>query len=214
MAFESIVGNEQIKEILRETISTRRFLHSYLFIGESGIGKKLFAKEFARYILCDNQEDIFYYQENLNNHPDFYIITPDGSSIKIEQIRMLQTKIIEKPIRSNKKVYIIEDCNSMTKEAQNCLLKTLEEPPEYTVIILLCSNENALLSTIQSRCTKLVFKKISKEDLRQYIKKENLFQYVDDNLLEAMNGSIGKAYEIKEKQELYEEVREYFRTTR
>lgn len=211
MAFETLIGNAQIKKILQETISSKQFLHSYLFIGEQGIGKMLFAKEFAKHILCTNENDTNTFEQiDSNNHPDFNIVVPNGNSIKIEQIRLLQTKIIEKPILSNKKVYIIDDSQTMTKEAQNCLLKTLEEPPEYAVIILLCSNENLLLNTIQSRCTKMVFKNISKEDLKTYVEKHQLFNEVTDGLIETMEGSIGKAYKLKEKQELYETIKPIF----
>lgn len=211
MAFEKIIGNAQIKQLLQEAISSGHFLHSYLFIGEEGIGKMLFAKEFAKYILCTNKtgENSFEQIED-NNHPDFHVIEPDGNSIKIEQIRMLQNKIIEKPILSNRKVYIIDNSQTMTKEAQNCLLKTLEEPPKYVVIILLCSNENLLLNTIQSRCTKMVFQRISKLELKKYVADNNLFIQVSDSLLETMNGSIGKAYILKEKHEIYENIRPIF----
>ena len=211
MPFEKIIGNNKIKKLLQEAISTRHFLHSYLFVGENGIGKKMFAKEFAKEILyAKDSKESSYEQFDNNNHPDFTIINPDGNSIKIEQIRILQNKIMEKPILSNKKVYIIDDCEYMTKEAQNCLLKTLEEPPEYAVIILICSNENLLLNTIKSRCTKIVFQNLSKEELEKYIKEQNLFSSINNTILEAMGGSIGKAYGIKEKEDLYKQIEEIF----
>ena len=98
----------------------------------------------------------------------------DGKSIKIEQIRYMQEKIAEKPIASNKKVYIINNSDTMTKEAQNCLLKTLEEPPEYAVIILVLANENNMLNTIKSRCTKIMFNPISKEEIIHYFNSNGL----------------------------------------
>lgn len=98
----------------------------------------------------------------------------DGKSIKIEQIRYVQEKIAEKPIASNKKVYIINNSDTMTKEAQNCLLKTLEEPPEYAVIILVLANENNMLNTIKSRCTKIMFNPLSKEEIIHYFNSNGL----------------------------------------
>ena len=98
----------------------------------------------------------------------------DGKSIKIEQIRYMQEKIAEKPIASNKKVYIINNSDTMTKEAQNCLLKTLEEPPEYAVIILVLANENNMLYTIKSRCTKIMFNPLSKEEIIHYFNSNGL----------------------------------------
>ncbi|MBR6033979.1 MAG: DNA polymerase III subunit [Clostridia bacterium] len=202
MAFENIVGNDKVKQILEEVIQSGNYLHSYLFEGETGIGKILFAKEFAKYIL-EYENDL---QLDNNNHPDLSIIEPEGNSIKIEQIRLLQTKIIEKPIISKRKVYIIDECETMTKEAQNCLLKTLEEPPEYAIIILICSNENLLLSTIKSRCTKISFQKISNDEMKRFVETNELFKNISDSMLYAINGSIGKAYQIKEKQELYKQL--------
>ena len=94
-----------------------------------------------------------------------YKYGPDEGKIKIEQLRNLQSKIIEKPIISNKKVYVIKDADTMTKEASNCLLKTLEEPPSYIIIILIGANESMFLNTIKSRCTKILFNKIEDDKL-------------------------------------------------
>ena len=120
MSFENIVGNKEVKQLLIHSVSTSNILHSYMFVGIDGIGKCLFAKEFAREILASTVE--------LDNNPDFMLIdAEDGKSIKIEQVRYMQEKIAEKPITANKKVYIINNSDTMTKEAQNCLLKTLED---------------------------------------------------------------------------------------
>lgn len=161
MSFENIVGNKEVKQLLIHSVSTSNILHSYMFVGIAGIGKCLFAKEFAREILASTVE--------LDNNPDFMLIdAEDGKSIKIEQVRYMQEKIAEKPITSNKKVYIINNSDTMTKEAQNCLLKTLEEPPEYAVIILILANENNMLNTIKSRCTKIMFSPLFKEEIIHY----------------------------------------------
>ena len=155
--FENIFGNNSIKNILKQSIDSNKVSHSYLMIGVSGIGKKMIATEFAKGILCLSEDKACNHcksciEFNSNNNPDFFCIEPEGNSIKIEQIRELQKKIQEKPIISEKKVYIIDQADLMTKEAQNCLLKTLEEPPEFVTIILVGTNENAFLTTIKSRC--------------------------------------------------------------
>ena len=142
--------------------------------------------------------------KDTENSPDFSIIEPDGNSIKIEQIREFQKKVSEKPIISNKKVYIINDSDKMTVEAQNCLLKTLEEPPEFVTIILIGSNENSFLSTIKSRCMILHFEKISDEQIQKYLQDNHQTEINSKIMLEACQGSIGKALEIKDKQELYQ----------
>ena len=167
LSFDNIIGNNSVKKLLSHAIDFNNILHSYMFIGPEGIGKSLFAKEFAKIIL-NNPIDIY-------NHPDFMIIEPeDGKSLKIEQIRYLQEKISEKPISSSKKIYIINDSDSMTKEAQNCLLKTLEEPPSYAIMVLIVSNENKMLTTIKSRCTKVSFHSLSIDELKSYFTINNL----------------------------------------
>lgn len=208
--FEHILGNEKIKNILQESIKQEHTSHSYLFIGIEGIGKQMIAKEFAKILLCFEKGNCNNSCKSCvefisDNHPDFLLIEPEGNAIKIEQIRQLQKRIQEKPIISKKKVYIINDADKMTKEAQNCLLKTLEEPPAYAVIILITSNEAALLLTIKSRCLKIPFEKISNEELKKYLLEKGE-QNISEELLQLYDGSIGKALNLKEKKEEYEGV--------
>lgn len=211
MSFEDIVGNNKIKRELQEIVKNNSISHSYLFSGEEGIGKKLFAKEFARMLLClkNNKacgECSSCVKFDSENNPDFSIIEPDGNSIKIAQIREFQEYVYIKPIVSSKKVFIINDSDKMTEEAQNSLLKTLEEPPEYIIIILVASNENKLLNTIKSRCLKIGFNNIDKKELIQYIVKEQIITNPSDGLLSMCNGSIGKLIKIKENLEEYNEI--------
>ena len=144
--------------------------------------------------------------KDTENSPDFSIIEPDGNSIKIEQIREFQKKVSEKPIISNKKVYIINDSDKMTVEAQNCLLKTLEEPPEFAKIILIGSNESSFLSTIKSRCTIIKFNPISDEQVKGYIKEKYELPEISESIILASSGSIGKAEILKDKQELFSSI--------
>ena len=209
--FEHIIGNEQIKNILQESIKRNKTSHSYLFVGIEGIGKKIIAKEFAKKILCleeskqeSNCKSCIEFDSN--NHPDFLLLEPEGNVIKIEQIRKLQKIIQEKPIISHKKVYIINDADKMTKEAQNCLLKTLEEPPEFSTIILIGTNENAFLSTIKSRCMILHFQKIEDQKIKQYLNNQLEETNITENMLKMFQGSIGKAIKLKDKQELYNKI--------
>ena len=212
MAFEELVGNEKIKNLLTNTVNHKNILHSYLFIGEEGIGKQQFAKEFAGMILCQTEDKKpcgkckACIEFDSDNNPDFMQIEPEGNGIKIEQIRMMQSKIAEKPINSEKKVYIINDSETMTKEAQNCLLKTLEEPPSYITIILITSNENAILNTIKSRCMKVAFQRIENEQMKQILEKKFEIQPVTNTMLEMVGGSIKKALLLKDKKELYHQV--------
>ena len=210
--FDEIIGNERIKEELKRVIVENKISHSYMFVGIEGIGKQMIAKEFARIVLCTNEQEKGCHQckscmEFLShNHPDFLYLEPDGNSIKIEQIRYLQRKIQEKPIISNKKVYIINDADKMTTEAQNCLLKTLEEPPDYGMIILIGSNENAFLNTIKSRCMKITFQPIETQYIEQFMEKTYGMTNISPNMLEAFQGSIGKAILLKDKKEQYQSI--------
>lgn len=205
--FQNILGNDKIKNLLQESVNNNKVSHSYLFVGKSGIGKKMIAKEFAKAILClgdnkycDNCKSCLEFDGQ--NNPDFFIVEPDGNTIKIDQIRNMQKGVQEKPIISRSKVYIIDNADFMTKEAQNALLKTLEEPPEFVTIILIGENENEFLTTIKSRCMIIHFNSISDSDMEKYLQ-ENYNMNVTSNMLDVFQGSIGKAIELKDKQEEY-----------
>ena len=228
--FENIVGNNKIKESLKNAVKSNNVSHSYLFIGKAGVGKKIFAKDLAKKVMClgsnydaqdnvlrstrDNTENVE--SENLslefdncdscikfdaNSNPDFSIIIPDGKSIKIEQIRDLQARILEKPISSSKKVYIIDNADTMTEESQNCLLKTLEEPPEYAMIILIASNENRMLQTIKSRCVIIRFEDLTNEEISQILHTN------DQDIIRLCEGSVAKADTISEKREMFAQLK-------
>ena len=194
--FEKIIGNQAIKEMLAKAIENETLSHSYLFVGTQGIGKKLLAKEMAKKILSFDGE----------SHPDFMCIEPEENSIKIAQIRILQKKIQEKPIIADKKVYIIDNADTMTVEAQNCLLKTLEEPPEFAIIILIGSQESAFLTTIKSRCMIVKFGPIQEDKIIQFMKDNYAIEGISQNQLEMFQGSIGKAILLKDKQEQYGKI--------
>ena len=209
--FNKIIGNDEIQNLLKQAIKNNRTSHSYLFVGTEGIGKKQIAKEFAKALLCLNNDKYCNTCKSCiefddNNNPDFVILEPDENSIKIEQIREIQRKVVEKPIISNQKVYIIDNSDKMTTEAQNCLLKTLEEPPEFVTIILIGFNESAFLDTIKSRCMILHFNKISDENILRFLEENYQTKVNSQIMLEAFQGSIGKAIQLQDKQEEYEQI--------
>lgn len=214
MNFENIVGNEKNKQLLTEIVESKNISHGYMFLGISGIGKFLFAKEFAKAILCNEQIGCNKCKSCIefdsSNNPDYQVIEPDENSIKIEQIRLMNSKIYEKPIISSKKVYIINNADLMTKEAQNCLLKTIEEPPEYAVIILIGANENMFLNTIRSRCVKINFNKINDAELTKILTEKYEFGNITENMLRLFSGSIEKAINLQGKQDIYLEIENVF----
>lgn len=187
--FENIVGLNKQKEILSKSIDSGNISHAYLFFGNSGIGKLKLAKEFAKKILKT---------DNLENHPDFKIISKkeDKKDILVEQIR---TELIDDiyivPVAGERKVYIIDNAESLNIASQNTLLKTLEEPPRYITIILVSSNISAFLTTILSRVNQIPFEGITNEELKKYIYEKYHITF-SDNMLEYINGSIGKAEDI------------------
>ena len=211
--FNNIIGNEKIKKELEESIKNNQVSHSYMFIGEEGIGKKEIAKEFAKNILCLGENKPCNQckscvEFNSENHPDFQIIEPEGNTLKIDIIREFQKKVVEKPITSEKKVYIINDSDKMTPEAQNCLLKTLEEPPEFVIIILIGKNENFFLSTIKSRCLIMHFEKLPNNELKELLENRYQIKVKSGLMLESFQGSIGKALKMQEQYEMYESIEE------
>ena len=177
--FEDILGNDDVKKYLTNCIENKNFSHSYIFSGIKGIGKYTFAKDFAKCILEDSMMQ------------DYYELGLDGKSIKVAQIRELQNVINIKPTFSKKSVYIIDDADLMTIEAQNSLLKTLEEPPEYAVIILIVHNERSILSTVKSRCVNIKFSKLSDKDIKKYFLKNDLsFEDKNINVFKVLDGSL------------------------
>lgn len=177
--FEDILGNDDVKKYLTNCIENKNFSHSYIFSGIKGVGKYTFAKDFAKCILEDSMMQ------------DYYELGPDGKSIKVSQIRELQNVINIKPTFSKKSVYIIDNADLMTIEAQNSLLKTLEEPPEYAVIILIVHNERSILSTVKSRCVNIKFSKLSDKDIKKYLLKKDLnFEDKNINVFKVLDGSL------------------------
>jgi DNA polymerase-3 subunit delta' len=178
-------------------------------------GKMMFARIFSKAILCLNETSkpceicASCIKFNGKNNPDYFEIDPDGNSIKIEQIRDMQKTILEKPITSIRKVYIINNSELMTKEAQNSLLKTLEEPPSYICIILISSNDNMFLNTIKSRCTKVTFNKLTDEELKKVIERivSEQGKNVSENVIKIANGSVTKGLRLEEKEDIFIKVK-------
>lgn len=215
--FENLIGNEKIKQDLKTVLNNNKVSHSYMFIGNKGIGKSEFAKEFAKGILCTDSSNKpclnckSCVEFNNNNNPDFYYIgLGEENSIKIDVVRNMQKKVQELPIVSNRKVYIIDDSEYMTKEAQNCLLKTIEEPPEFVTIILITSNENRILNTIKSRCLKIYFNNIEDDILKKFLRDKYKIDNISFNMLKSFDGSIGKALQIHGKEEEYKTLDQVF----
>ena len=188
MYFDKIIGQSFAKKYLSNSIKKDKINHAYLFEGIDGAGKSTFAKEFAKYLLKT---------EHIENSPDYINIEPQGSSIKIAQIRNLQTDVIIKP-HGDYKIYVINNAEKMTMESQNALLKTLEEPPIYVIIILITNNKNSLLDTIKSRCDIVKFLPIPLVELKTYLEDRGMDEKKASMLSTFSRGSISKALELSE----------------
>lgn len=167
-----IVGQSLLIDKIKMIISSGQIVHAYLFTGPAGAGKKTLSSFFAQTLICQGKGDELCNtchtcrQFLAGTHPDvLWIRRPEGKTgIGVDQIRNMQSEIKVKPFQSGRRICFIENAQLMTEGAQNALLKTLEEPPPYTVIFLLADNTNALKPTILSRCQTIRVGSISRED--------------------------------------------------
>ncbi len=166
MQFSDVKGQEKAIHILQRAIQNRHIAHAYLFTGPEGVGKKKTALALAQYLNCAAADTAHFsscehcpscIQSVSGSQPDLILLEPDGSSIKIEQIRSLLSKVSLRNYENTYKVIIINDAHLMTEQAANCLLKTLEEPTDNTVFILITAQVQNLPVTILSRCQQIPF---------------------------------------------------------
>ena len=205
MYFEKIRGQRFAKKYLSNSIKSNMISHAYMFEGPSGVGKNTMARDLATTLLE---------MENLFNSPDYIEITPDGNSIKIARIRKLQSDILVKPYKSYK-IYVIDEAQKMTVEAQNALLKTLEEPPKYAIIILITNNKESLLDTIKSRCEIIKFTPIPLVEVADYLTQTGVDKNRASLLANFSRGSMQKAIELSESEDFHimrDEVQKYVET--
>lgn len=170
MQFTDIKGQENAISLLKCALKNHHVAHAYIFYGPDGVGKKQTALALAQYLNCQEQNEETQsscdrcpscIQAKSNSHPDIILLTPDGASIRIEQIRKLLARVALRSYESLYKVVIIDDAHLMTQESANCLLKTLEEPTDNTVFILIASQIQKLPITILSRCQQVRFSPLS-----------------------------------------------------
>ena len=218
-----VIGHQHIIEQLQRTVASDRIAGAYLFVGPTGVGKETVARYFAQLIFCQQDAQpptvcgtcLACRKVDSGNHPDLQFIRPEGSLLRIGQIRELQKQIVYEPLEASRKVYILTDVERMNAEAENCLLKTLEEPPAASVLILLTSNIQVLLPTTRSRCQILQFHPMPTQELVAVL--TDRFSVAPEQattLAIAAGGAIGKAITQLEKGgALTEEVPEILKET-
>ena len=215
--FDDIVGQEQLKEHLYNALTTNKISHAYIIKGERTSGKELIAKIFAMALQCENSKGIepchechSCKQALSGNHPDIVFITHEKpNTISVDDIRsQINGDIAIKPYSGPKKIYIMNEGEKMTVQAQNALLKTLEEPPEYAVILILTTNVNSLLPTILSRCVLLNMKPVRDEQIKKFLMENmEIPSYKADICTAFARGNVGKARMLANSEE-FDKVKE------
>lgn len=200
--FNDIIGQNQIVDHLKNAISQNKVSHAYILCGEKLSGKKFISDIFASALLCESSGEVpcqkcrSCMQALSYNNPDIIHVTHEKPNvIGVDDIReQVNKSIVTRPFRGEKKIYIIDEAQKMNQQAQNALLKTFEEPPEYGVIILLVTNADELLPTILSRAVLLNIKPVSDDCVRKYLmEEEKVPDYKAEVCLAFARGNIGKA---------------------
>ena len=211
--FSEILGHEQIIEHLQNAIKLQKVSHAYILDGEEGAGKNMLARAFAQTLQCERGGtepcgDCHSCKQAMSgNQPDIITVTHEKpASIGVEDIRgQLCGDIQIKPYSSPYKIYIVDEAEKMTVQAQNALLKTIEEPPAYGVIMLLTTNADAFLPTILSRCVTLKLRPVKNEIIRPYLmEKYHIPDYQAEVCTAFARGNVGKAERLAQSEQFAE----------
>ena len=201
-SFKDVVGHKDIINYIRNAVKENKVSHAYILNGERGSGKKMLANLFATTLLCEEQgpdpcnAGHSCHQAESGNHPDIIRVTHEKpNTISVDDIRRQVNEDIQiKPYQGPYKIYIIAEADLMTVQAQNALLKTIEEPPAYAVIFLLTENAEALLPTITSRCVMLKLRNIKDTLIRKYLMETmHVPDYKADMCTAFAQGNMGRA---------------------
>ncbi len=192
MLWSNIESHDKAKRILRQQIKAGRIGHAYLFVGKNGIGKKLVARAFAADIMGDIEDGLI----ERNRHPDFKLWETDKKSIGVSSIRNLQEGLFLSPTQSKRKVVMINEGEKLTTQAQNALLKILEDPPEETTFLILVEKLSKILPTLISRCQILRFAPLDQGSILKIIDTSNLGKPEEVLLLNLGQGSINETNKI------------------
>jgi DNA polymerase-3 subunit delta' len=230
--FDRLVGNQRVKEILRRMLASRRVPGALLFAGEDGIGKKLFALEVAKALNCRsprgteacddcascmrlNQSVFPPYNEVdadkkrivWSEHADVGLVRPYNRIIRVDPMRELEREANFRPYEGTARVFLIEEADRLNESSSNALLKTLEEPPPTSHLILITSRPATLLLTIRSRCQAIRFAPLTASEVESHLVGSKEFSTGDARLLARVaRGSIGRARSMN--LEVYREQRE------
>lgn len=210
MSFRDIFGHDKQIENLQKTLLQKRIGHAYLFSGISSIGKRTMAVEFAKAYNCEKPDDAVHdscgsclscRKIGRNNHPDVFVIKPEGQFIRINAIREIQEQMRFKPLEAVSRVFVIDDADRMNEQAANALLKTLEEPSRANLIILITSRPYALPTTILSRCLHVRFNPLHQNVVARFLIEKMGMEEQKAFLLAGLSGgSIGRALNLDDEE--------------
>lgn len=201
-SFDEIIGHEKVKEHLRNAVKLNKISHACIINGMQGSGKNMIADIFSKTLQCEKGGDTpcngchSCIQAESGNHPDIIRITHEKpTSIGVEDVRgQLVGDIQIRPYSGRYKIYIIDDADKMTVQAQNAILKTIEEPPEYGIIMLLTENADALLPTILSRCVRLDLTPVQDSLIKEHLMQKFGIPEYDARFAAAFaRGCVGRA---------------------
>ncbi|OOB78184.1 MAG: hypothetical protein ATN34_00425 [Epulopiscium sp. Nele67-Bin002] len=201
---ERIIGHKVIKEYFTKVLEHKKLAHSYIFEGQEGVGRNSVANVIAKSLLCLNGTKpcntcSACHQFDVHTHPDIIRIDKDARSIKIDVIRKYVVRELSvKPYQSEYKVIVVNHAEALTVESQNALLKAIEDPPSYGVIIFITNNIDMLLPTIKSRCIHIRFSGLTDEEVKSCIKSGS------KAIIKFANGSIGVAKRLVEDEDFKE----------
>ena len=214
--FKDVVGHRDIIQYIKDAVGQNKVSHAYILNGQRGSGKKMLAKLFAMTLQCESGEAEpcgecrSCIQANNGNQPDIITVKHEKpASISVDDVRtQINGDIMIKPYSSPYKVYIVPEADLMTVQAQNAILKTIEEPPEYAVIFLLTENADSLLPTIRSRCVMLKLRNIKDKLVKKYLMEQmQVPDYQADLCAAFAQGNIGRAIMLA-KSEHFNEIKE------
>ena len=225
MPFHSIIGHQRPIKWLQTAVETHHLGHAYLFHGEPAIGKRHTAMALIQLLHCehpqlDSSPDACgtcrsCHQVEQHIHPDCLLIQPeDGQKqnpkIKIDQIRAIEHLVIYRPLVGSHKICLIDEADTMTIEAANALLKTLEDPPDHCLFLLISSRPEHLLPTIRSRCIAVRFTPLPIDDIVEFLKQNRNMESSDTTLVSTFSeGRLGQALHL-DPEELKIKLRQYW----
>ncbi len=198
MSFKDIIGQEKAVALLQGVLRTGRIATAYLFSGEKGIGKFTTAIEFAKALNCEGPGGEApcntcgaCLKMKVLRHPDLMVVEPEGGLITVEQIRTIEEFLSFTPYEGRRKIVIVDDADAMNISAENAFLKTLEEPPAGSIIILVSAKEDKLVDTIRSRCLRVRLRTLPRNDMLAVAQKIDRGDIGDDRIRLAM-GRVGQ----------------------